>query len=740
MTQDSTERKRIEDAMRDAVESLQEGFALYDADDRLILVNNVYRQINSSAAAHAKQGITFEELLRINVENGLHVQAAGREEEYIQERLEQHRNPKSQITRQYSSGKWYIIKESRSPKGSIAITFTDITEQKAAEEALRESEKRFRILFEHAPEAITILDVDTGLYVDANPMAETLHGLPREELIGKIGPENLSPEIQLDGRPSSEAASDYLNQALAGQFPRFEWMHLTPDGQETLCEVSLTRLPDPHHNLVRACVINITERKQVEEALNESEERLRHIVDTSPFGVSIVSRANRKRHYVNHHFVEMLGGRSDEEILKWPAAESYSNPSKREQDWAAFERDGILISTEEQRKRLDGTTWWCLTDWRPIVFEGEEAVINWHYDITERKRVEEALRESETLLNSIFENVPVGLLIKDAQHIVERPNSTYLNWYGLDADTMVGRRSDQIEDSQPTEEVEIMNAQELEVLTTGQTQNRQVERSFADGQVHTVSITKFPVYNQENIITKVGSVSVDLTEQVRARNALTQSEEKHRQFAADVAHELRTPLAVLRTQLDNLGNEKIKQALIPDVDALTHLVGRILTMTQLDSIGVHSNKRVDLCELCTNVAANLGPLALKDGRSIEVTGAKGPLIVRGHAEALEQAVRNLVENAIRHASPASIVTIDISDDPAIKVINLGASIPPEQRETIFRRFERADRKSGGAGLGLSIVKRVVEAHDGSVDITNVPGGGAVFTIRLPHSLLDRTET
>jgi hypothetical protein len=83
-------------------------------------------------------------------------------------------------------------------------------------------------------------------------MAEALHGLPRDELIGKIGPADLSPEIQPDGRPSSEAAQGYLSRALAGEFPRFEWVHLAADGQETPCEVSLARLPDPHRNLVRA--------------------------------------------------------------------------------------------------------------------------------------------------------------------------------------------------------------------------------------------------------------------------------------------------------------------------------------------------------------------------------------------------------------------------------------------------------------------------------------------------------
>ncbi len=150
-------------------------------------------------------------------------------------------------------------------------TLQDITERKRAEAALRESEERFRALIEHAPEAITMLDVDTGLYLDANPRAEALHGLPRDALIGKIGPADLSPEFQPDGRPSSEAAPVYLSRALAGEFPRFEWMHLAPNGQETLCEVSLARLPDPHRNLVRASISDITERKAAEEQLRQAQ-------------------------------------------------------------------------------------------------------------------------------------------------------------------------------------------------------------------------------------------------------------------------------------------------------------------------------------------------------------------------------------------------------------------------------------------------------------------------------------
>ncbi len=142
-----------------------------------------------------------------------------------------------------------------------------------------------------------------------------------------------------------------------------------------------------------------------------------------------------------------------------------------------------------------------------------------------------ALEDSESVLRSVFENVPVGLLIKNENHIVERPNRTYTDWYGFDIDTMVGRRSDQIEDFQSPTEATVMNEQERHVLTTGNTLSRQVERTFADGEKRILNITKFPIRDPAGNIIKVGSVSVDLTEQVSAQRKLAESEARFRDFA-----------------------------------------------------------------------------------------------------------------------------------------------------------------------------------------------------------------
>jgi PAS domain S-box-containing protein len=199
-----------------AIESVSDGFALFDADDRMVFCNSRFKELNPDLTPKIVPGVTFEELLRENIAAKRILDALGDEEAFIRERMERHRNPRSPLVQQRRDGRWLELREERTPEGSTFLVNTDITERILAEEALRESEERFRTLVEYAPEAITMLDVDTGLYVDANPMAETLHGLPRDALIGKLGPADLSPEIQPDGRPSAEAAPDYLSRALAG--------------------------------------------------------------------------------------------------------------------------------------------------------------------------------------------------------------------------------------------------------------------------------------------------------------------------------------------------------------------------------------------------------------------------------------------------------------------------------------------------------------------------------------------
>lgn len=139
---------------------------------------------------------------------------------------------------------------------------------------LRESEKRYRALVDHAPEAIVILDLDVGMFTEANPKAAQLFGYSVEDLTGTYGPSQVSPEFQPDGQPSADKAMKHILTALEGDFPTFEWTHMNADGEHIPCDISLGRFPDPTRRLVRGSIIDITERKKYERQRLEFETRL----------------------------------------------------------------------------------------------------------------------------------------------------------------------------------------------------------------------------------------------------------------------------------------------------------------------------------------------------------------------------------------------------------------------------------------------------------------------------------
>ena len=204
-----------------------------------------------------------------------------------------------------------------------------------------------------------------------------------------------------------------------------------------------------------------------------------------------------------------------------------------------------------------------------------------------------------------------------------------------------------------------------------------------------------------------------------------------RDFTADMAHELRTPLAIMRARVDSLEPGPVRDALRTDLVNMTRTVSQVLDIAELESFVIGGDAKADLHAVCSEVVGFMAPLAVDMSKTISLTGAEGPVWVRGHAEALFRAVRNLVDNAIRHTPGGGSIEVHVSADGIVRVIDDGPGVPEAERESIFRRFWRRDRtQADSRGLGLAIVARVAETHDGSVTVDNLPGGGAVFTLHL----------
>jgi signal transduction histidine kinase len=255
-----------------------------------------------------------------------------------------------------------------------------------------------------------------------------------------------------------------------------------------------------------------------------------------------------------------------------------------------------------------------------------------------------------------------------------------------------------------------------------------------------------PVREASTMAMSIGPARPDLrlpeagmpTEVVPLAQAVNQALERleaglraQRDFTADTAHELRTALAIVRARVDSMEPGTVRDSVRADIVNMTRTVNQVLDIAELESFVVSGDAKADLHAVCAEAVAFMAPLAVDSAKTIALTGADGPVWVHGHTEALFRAVRNLVENAIRHAPTGGSIEVEVSPNGTVRVLDDGPGVPEAEHETIFRRFWRRDRaKADSRGLGLAIVARVAAAHDGSVTVENRPDGGAIFTLRL----------
>ncbi|WP_298107243.1 cell wall metabolism sensor histidine kinase WalK [Bradyrhizobium sp.] len=217
----------------------------------------------------------------------------------------------------------------------------------------------------------------------------------------------------------------------------------------------------------------------------------------------------------------------------------------------------------------------------------------------------------------------------------------------------------------------------------------------------------------------------------KALDRLDEGFRLQREFTADAAHELRTPLSILRTRVETLDDPHVAKALLQDIEAMSRVVGQLLDIAELEAFAIDPAEVADLQAATAEVAGFVAPLALEQGREIELLGTTAPVLVKGNAEMIKRAIRNLAENAIRHTPRDTVVEFVVEESGTVSVQDRGPGISGEERELIFHRFWRHDRNSqGSSGLGLSIVQRIAELHGATVEVENRPAGGACFSLHF----------
>jgi signal transduction histidine kinase len=205
-----------------------------------------------------------------------------------------------------------------------------------------------------------------------------------------------------------------------------------------------------------------------------------------------------------------------------------------------------------------------------------------------------------------------------------------------------------------------------------------------------------------------------------------------RDFTAHAAHELRTPLAVLRADLDSRFTPAQLGDVGAEIDSLARVVEQLLCLAQLDSELAYEVASVDAYACAVEVARDLVPRALARQQNLSAVTPEASVPTRGNATLIRLVFRNLIENAIQHTPAGTSITVSSPDGRSVVIEDDGPGIPPADRESLFDRFRRGSKASGpGVGLGLAIAQRVMERTGGRVVLDCTSPRGARFVVTFP---------
>jgi PAS domain S-box-containing protein len=654
-----------------------------------------------------------------------------------------------------------------------------VLQQQRAAAALRESERRLRA--EQARLQAVVANMGEGLYtVDTqglvtyvNPTAERLFGWTAAELLGRKM-HDVTHYLHPDGTPfpAHECAGLRVLQEGAVLIDH-EDIFIHKDGSFFPVVYSSSQLVADGAVIGLVVVFrDVTRQKRAEEALRESEERFRGTFENAAVGIAHADFEGRWLR-VNQKYCEIVGY-SREELLQ-RTFQDITHPGDLATNlevWAALLRgESPNFSLEKRNLRKDGSPIWVevFTSLQRDAAGAPVYAITIVQDISERKRLEEALRASEERNRFLIQSIPQKIFTANANGEVDYLNQQWTEFAGLSFDQLKGWGWTQIIHPEDVEENVRRSQQAIDTGEPFQLEHR-VRR--ADG-VYRWHLSRAVAMRdaQGRVLMWFGS-NTDIDDQKQAAEASKQAKEAAEaasrakdEFLANVSHEIRTPmnaiLGMTELALDTELTEDQRQCLKTVKSAADNLLGLINDL--LDFSKIEAGKlELDPAgfSLRATVGDTLRALATRAHRKgLELAcnvlpDVPDPLV--GDAARLRQVLLNLVGNAIKFTEHGEVVVevktqeSEVPSGDARKpdscllrftVTDSGIGIPQDKQERIFRAFEQEDtsttRRYGGTGLGLTIAARLVALMGGSITVQSEPGRGSTFAFtaqfgRQPH--------
>jgi len=632
----------------------------------------------------------------------------------------------------------------------VLVISQDITEARQAAEALRESEEKYRTILENIEDAYYEVDLQGNLTFFNDAMCRIL-GYAQDDLMGMNNREYMSVE-------NAKKVFQIFNEVFRSDRSDrgIDWRFIKKDGTEIDVEASVSLIKDKQGRAAgfRGLLRDVTERKGAEEALRQSEERYRLVLQSEGVSYYQVDLGGNIT-YLSQWALNSIGGSTDQETSR--QTRDYMTPDSAEKLAEAFSRvyqtGEPLQDIEYEATMPDGipriiqlsASLMKDRDGQPIGFHGLTR------DITERKRAEEARRQSDERYRTIIESIEEGYFESDLEGKFTFVNDWLAASLGRSSEEVIGMSN---RDYMPEDSAKKVYRAFVQLYETGEPLKKlDYEVILGDGSHRFHELSASLRRDQDGQPIGFRGLARDVTnwklaeeELKKAKVGAEAANQAKSEFLANMSHEIRTPMNAVIGFADmlfdtDLNDEQRNYAatIKKGGESLLSLISDILDFSKIEAGDLELEEidfdpelvAYDICELVQPRAK---------AKPIEILchiGENLPSSLKGDPTRFRQILTNLMGNAVKFTDSGEIdLSLDLLEekDSRVKihasVRDTGIGLPEEKREIIFQPFHQADgsttRRYGGTGLGLSISKKIVNLMDGEIWVESEVGQGSTF--------------
>ena len=598
------------------------------------------------------------------------------------------------------------VKDEKGNLMEILFLAFDITEQRKAEQALRESEELFRSIVENSHAGILIVD-DSYHFLYVNDELCRILGYPQEEIVGQ------DFRRFLDEESRKLVADRYMKRQRGEKIPsRYEFNVIRKDGEKRRVEISSTVVKDKSGQLRSvAQILDITERRQAEEALKESIKDYRGLFENAHDAIFVFTPEKEIILNVNPRACELYGF-SREEFIGMSLESISKNVTQGKERIKKTLENGVYHNFETVHYRKDGSEILLDVNAAVVNYKGQKAILSAHRDITKRKKAEERLQVEKAYLDRLFESAQEGIVMSDREGRVMRVNNEFMRLFGYKREEVLGRNIDELvmPSKYLNNGISITNK-----VVAGENVDFEAVRQQKDGKLIDVSVLASPIIADGEVVA-IFAIYRDITERKRAeeklRSALKEREVMLREIHHRVKNNMQIISSLLRLQSRQIRNKKI-------LDLFNVGQNRIRSMALIHESLYQSSDmaKINFSDYINRLTTHLLSTYRVDMERIRMkVDVRDIYLDINRAIPCGLVINELVSNSLRHAFPESkkgdvkvIMKANKQDKYSLVVKDTGVGFP---EDVDFRQTE---------SLGMQLVIDLISQLRGTIRLKRDKG-------------------